>query len=63
MQFGKVWLSLPEMAGLTEKEFYGIVRGHLDIDKKEAWEKWKKEAQKHKKTKELPEVKDPESLV
>jgi uncharacterized protein YifE (UPF0438 family) len=46
MQFGKVYVD--PKAGLSEKEFMAIVRGQNigGIDRRDAWEKYKKEIPK-----------------
>ena len=39
-------LNVEALAGISEKEFYAIVEGKIDIDKAEAWKKFQKEAEK-----------------
>lgn len=54
MQFDKTYVD--PKAGLSQKEFYSVVRGNLTtLDKKDAWAAYEKEAKKQKKdAKEQP---------
>ena len=49
MQFGKVSLNVKALANISEGEFYKIIAGCIDYDKKEAWAQFSKEADQYKK--------------
>lgn len=49
MKLGKVSLNVPAIADISEQDFYALVKGSLDIDKKVAWELFQKEAEPFKK--------------
>jgi len=49
MKLGKVSLNVQAIADITEQDFYALVKGSLDIDKKEAWGLFSKEAEPFKK--------------
>lgn len=49
MKIGKVSLNVAAIADISESEFYKIVVGKIDIDKKQAWELFSKEAEPFKK--------------
>jgi len=48
MKFGNVSFNMEAAHGISEKEFYETVKGHISTDKKAEWEKFKKEASKYK---------------
>lgn len=49
MKLGKVSLNVQAIADISEQDFYALVKGSLDIDKKEAWKLFQKEAETFKK--------------
>lgn len=49
MKIGKVSLNVSAIADISEQDFYTLVKGSLDIDIKEAWELFSKEAKPFKK--------------
>lgn len=58
MKLGKVSLNVQAIADISEQDFYALVKGSLDIDKKVAWELFQKEAEPFKKkVKAKPETK------
>lgn len=58
MKIGRISLNVPAIADISEQEFYTLVKGSIDIDKKVAWELFQKEAEPFKKkVKAKPETK------
>ena len=58
MKIGRISLNVPAIADISEQDFYVLVKGSLDIDKKVAWEMFQKEAEPFKKkVKSKPEPK------
>jgi len=49
MKIGRISFNVPAIADISEQEFYGLVKGHIDIDKKDAWKQFQKEAEPFKK--------------
>ena len=49
MKIGRISLNVPAIADISEQEFYTLVKGSIDIDKKVAWELFQKEAEPFKK--------------
>ena len=49
MKIGRISLNVPAIADISEQDFYVLVKGSLDIDKKVAWELFQKEAEPFKK--------------
>jgi hypothetical protein len=49
MKIGDISLNVPAIADISEQSFYNLVKGSIDIDKKEAWELFSKEAEPFKK--------------
>jgi hypothetical protein len=49
MRFGKLSLNVQALADISESEFYSHVEGKIEIDKKEAWLLFQKEAEPFKK--------------
>ena len=45
MKIGRISLNVPAIADISEQDFYVLVKGSLDIDKKVAWELFQKEAE------------------
>jgi len=58
MRFGKLSLNVQALADISESEFYSHVEGKIEIDKKEAWLLFQKEAEPFKKKKAQPEPKN-----
>lgn len=58
MKIGRISLNVPAIADISEQAFYDIVKGSIDIDKKDAWVMFQKEAEPFKKkVKAKPEPK------
>jgi len=49
MKLGRISLNVPAIADISEQDFYSLVKGSIDIDKKVAWELFQKEAEPFKK--------------
>jgi hypothetical protein len=49
MKIGRISLNVRAIADISEQEFYALVKGHIDIDKKDAWLLFQKEAEQFKK--------------
>jgi len=49
MKIGKVSLNVSAIADISEQDFYALVKGSIDIDKKVAWELFQKESEPFKK--------------
>ena len=48
MKIGRISLNVPAIADISEQAFYDLVKGSIDIDKKEAWKLFSKEAEPFK---------------
>lgn len=48
MKIGKVSLNVAAIADISEQAFYELVEGNIDIDKKDAWNLFSKEAEPFK---------------
>ncbi len=58
MKIGRISLNVPAIADISEQDFYTLVKGSIDIDKKVAWAMFQKEAEPFKKkVKSKPEPK------
>jgi len=44
MKLGRISLNVAAIADISEQDFYTLVKGSIDIDKKEAWKLFCKEA-------------------
>lgn len=49
MKIGRISLNVPAIADISEQDFYTLVKGSIDIDKKVAWVQFQKEAEPFKK--------------
>lgn len=48
MKMGKVSLNVAAIADISEQAFYELVEGKIEIDKKDAWKLFSKEAEPFK---------------
>lgn len=49
MKIERISLNVPAIADISEQDFYTLVKGSIDIEKKAAWEMFQKEAEPFKK--------------
>ncbi len=56
MKIGRISLNVPAIADISEQDFYALVKGSIDIDKKVAWEQFSIHARPFRKVKSKPET-------